>query len=113
MEFDGRKGGRNSDDVLLKGKDNINTNEMEGGKHRSKIVLSEAWWIGTKEENPEELQLDFLEELFEVGQEHVVDKSGGTKYVEEESPETELDDDDNKYLKGFKEVMPIRQRQHA
>jgi len=78
MEFDGRKGGRNSDDicisfacnigcysnekvnrkgrlnltnplnsgdvcinlpveVLLKGKDNINTNEMEGGNHRNKV----------------------------------------------------------------------------
>uniref|UniRef100_A0A2K1X872 Uncharacterized protein n=1 Tax=Populus trichocarpa TaxID=3694 RepID=A0A2K1X872_POPTR len=72
------------------------------------IVFSEAWWIGTKEENPEELKLDFLKELFEEGQEHVVDKSGGTKYVKEESPETELDDDDNKYLKGLKEVMPIQ-----
>ncbi|KAH8482955.1 hypothetical protein H0E87_027631 [Populus deltoides] len=52
-----------------------------------------------------------LNVILKVGQEHVVDKSGGTNYVKEESPETELDDDDddNKYLKGLKEVMPIRQ----
>jgi hypothetical protein len=30
------------------------------------VIKSEAWWIGTKEENPEELKLDFLKELFEV-----------------------------------------------
>ena len=47
--------------------------------------------------------------ILKAGQEHVVDKSGGAKYVKEESPETELDDDDDKYLKGLKEVMPIRQ----
>ncbi|KAK3134293.1 hypothetical protein QOZ80_6AG0547360 [Eleusine coracana subsp. coracana] len=29
----------------------------------SLIVFSEAWWIGTKEENPQELKLDFPEEL--------------------------------------------------
>ncbi|KAH6809356.1 hypothetical protein C2S51_027139 [Perilla frutescens var. frutescens] len=27
------------------------------------IVFSDAWWIGTKEENPEELQLEFPKEL--------------------------------------------------
>jgi len=53
-----------------------------------------------------------LNVILNVGQEHVVDKSGGTNYVKEESPETELDDDDDdddEYLKGLKEVMPIRQ----
>uniref|UniRef100_A0A0E0LFY7 DNA-binding protein RHL1 n=1 Tax=Oryza punctata TaxID=4537 RepID=A0A0E0LFY7_ORYPU len=29
----------------------------------SLIVFSEAWWIGTKEENPEELKLDFPKEF--------------------------------------------------
>lgn len=30
------------------------------------IVFSEAWWIGTKEENPEELQLEFPQNLQDV-----------------------------------------------
>ncbi|KAK3131013.1 hypothetical protein QOZ80_6BG0500950 [Eleusine coracana subsp. coracana] len=29
----------------------------------SLIVFSEAWWVGTKEENPQELKLDFPQEL--------------------------------------------------
>uniref|UniRef100_A0A6N2ND50 DNA-binding protein RHL1 n=1 Tax=Salix viminalis TaxID=40686 RepID=A0A6N2ND50_SALVM len=91
------------------------------------IIFSEAWWIGTKEQNPEELKLDFPKELFEgKGVEcdfkggagagsvnkQVVQKSGGTKYVKEESPETELDDDlsdDNNDFKELKETTPIRQ----
>ncbi|KAB5560781.1 hypothetical protein DKX38_005738 [Salix brachista] len=106
------------------------------------IIFSEAWWIGTKEQNPEELKLDFPKELFEVVSfylslsfffffivflkerfmedilgagsvnKQVVQKSGGTKYVKEESPETELDDDlsdDNNDFKELKETTPIRQ----
>lgn len=91
------------------------------------IIFSEAWWIGTKEENPEELKLDFPNELFEgKGVEcdfkcgagagsvnkQVLQKSGGTKYVKEESPETELDDDlsdDNNDFKDLNETTPIRQ----
>ncbi|KAJ4828754.1 hypothetical protein Tsubulata_035408, partial [Turnera subulata] len=74
------------------------------------IVFSDAWWIGTKEENPEEARLDFPKELME-GQgaaeydfkggagaatvnKQVVPPSRGAKYVEEDSPETELEDDD-------------------
>lgn len=30
------------------------------------IVFSEAWWIGTKEENPQELKLDFPKEFQNV-----------------------------------------------
>lgn len=30
------------------------------------IVFSEAWWIGKKDENPEEARLDFPKELTEV-----------------------------------------------
>ncbi|CAK7338701.1 unnamed protein product [Dovyalis caffra] len=92
------------------------------------IVFSEAWWIGTKEENPEELKLDFPKDLLEVKavecdfkggagagsvNKQVFQKISGTKYVKEESPETELDDDDlsddNQDLKDVKEVTPIRQ----
>ena len=32
----------------------------------SQIVFSEAWWIGTKEENPEEARLDFPKQFLEV-----------------------------------------------
>lgn len=32
----------------------------------SQIVFSDAWWIGTEDENPEETQLDFPKELSEV-----------------------------------------------
>ncbi|CAB4278239.1 unnamed protein product [Prunus armeniaca] len=31
----------------------------------SQIVFSDAWWIGTQAENPEEAQLDFPKELTE------------------------------------------------
>jgi hypothetical protein len=32
-------------------------------KPEEKVVFSDVWWIGTKEENPEEVQLDFPKEL--------------------------------------------------
>lgn len=31
------------------------------------IVFSDAWWIGSKEENPEEIQLSFPENMKTVG----------------------------------------------
>ncbi|CAI0400295.1 unnamed protein product [Linum tenue] len=31
------------------------------------IVFADSWWIGTKEENPEESRLDFPKELIQVG----------------------------------------------
>lgn len=40
------------------------------------IVFSDAWWIGSKEENPEELQLSFPENM-NVGQEDGYDFKGG------------------------------------
>lgn len=36
------------------------------------IVFSDAWWIGKKDENPDELRLDFPKELSEVGYFHIV-----------------------------------------
>ncbi|KAI3870378.1 hypothetical protein MKW98_004888 [Papaver atlanticum] len=71
------------------------------------IVFSEAWWIGTKDENPEEVRLEFPKELKE--EKHVdhdfkggagagpVEISGGIKLREEkrkpQSPTDSLEDD--------------------
>ncbi|KAK1663636.1 hypothetical protein QYE76_051795 [Lolium multiflorum] len=43
----------------------------------SMIVFSEAWWIGTKEENPEELKLDFPEDIQKDGAAEDFDFKGG------------------------------------
>ncbi|XP_043807873.1 DNA-binding protein RHL1 isoform X4 [Manihot esculenta] len=93
----------------------------------SMIVFSEAWWIGRKEENPEEARLDFPKQMFErQGQEDEYDFKGGAgaasvnkqvvhksgfKYVEDESPDTELENDlsdDKNNLKDMKETAQIR-----
>ncbi|XP_015581412.1 DNA-binding protein RHL1 isoform X2 [Ricinus communis] len=91
------------------------------------IVFSEAWWIGTKEENPEEARLDFPKQFLE-GREVEYDFKGGAgaasalinkqvahrsgmKYVEEESPDTELENDlldEKSNLKDLKETTPVR-----
>ncbi|XP_050218432.1 DNA-binding protein RHL1 isoform X2 [Mercurialis annua] len=93
------------------------------------IVFSEAWWIGTQEENPEEVRLDFPKQFLEVqGQQDVYDFKGGAgasavvsatvnkqvvhrsgkKYVEEESPETELEDNSSDDKNDPKETKPVR-----
>ncbi|KAM0869529.1 hypothetical protein ACQ4PT_040619 [Festuca glaucescens] len=41
------------------------------------IVFSEAWWIGTKEENPEELKLEFPEDMQKDGAAEDFDFKGG------------------------------------
>ncbi|KAA8541485.1 hypothetical protein F0562_025448 [Nyssa sinensis] len=71
------------------------------------IVFSDAWWIGRKDENPEEACLEFPKELTE-GQHAEFDFKGGagatseqkqgvnrtgTKCVEQKSPTTEIEDD--------------------
>lgn len=83
----------------------------------SMIVFSDAWWIGRKEDNPDELKLDFPSELSEVkdsdydfkggvsasgSDKSIVSASGGDKPVGKLSKdviepldlETEIDDDD-------------------
>ncbi|XP_022745701.1 DNA-binding protein RHL1-like isoform X2 [Durio zibethinus] len=89
------------------------------------IVFSDAWWIGKKDENPEEARLDFPKELCE-GHLMEYDFKGGAgvasvnkqgiprteiKRVEVESLDTEsgdsLSDDDNN-LKVKMEVTPTR-----
>lgn len=97
------------------------------------IVFSEAWWIGTKDENPEEVRLEFPKELKE--EKHVdhgfkggagagpEEKSGGIKPREEkrkpQSPTDTLEDDidisDDSCpspgitLKDGMDVTPVRQ----
>eukprot|EP00268_Persea_americana_P061091 TRINITY_DN767_c0_g1_i5.p1 TRINITY_DN767_c0_g1~~TRINITY_DN767_c0_g1_i5.p1 ORF type:complete len:434 (-),score=115.62 TRINITY_DN767_c0_g1_i5:986-2287(-) len=71
------------------------------------VVFSDAWWIGKKDENPEEVQLEFPKQLDE-GKHSDYDFKGGAgavsvekptvskprkEYVESPSPDTELKDD--------------------
>ncbi|KAL0417340.1 UNVERIFIED_CONTAM: DNA-binding protein RHL1 [Sesamum latifolium] len=90
------------------------------------IVFSDAWWIGTKDENPEESRLPFPKELnmekhveydFKGGagatRDGILDSGkSATKCLERESPEVCLDDDftdsPNDY-KELAEVTPTRQ----
>lgn len=93
------------------------------------IVFSDAWWIGKKEENPEESRLDFPKEMTE-GQPTEFDFKGGAglasvkekkisttevKHQETQSPELESEDDlsvdlsdDAGILKNKMEVTPTR-----
>ncbi|KAL5749290.1 hypothetical protein ACOSP7_023893 [Xanthoceras sorbifolium] len=88
------------------------------------IVFSDAWWIGRKEENPDEARLDFPKELSE-GQDVEYDFKGGAgatavdkgvptagmKDLEEGSPEAQSEDefsDVEKKLKDKMEVTPVR-----
>ncbi|XP_043695821.1 DNA-binding protein RHL1 isoform X3 [Telopea speciosissima] len=96
------------------------------------IVFSEAWWIGKKDENPEEIQLDFPEELKE-GQNVDVDydfKGGagvtseekpgasnrGKEYVDLKSPRVDSEDDISRDsdpiigddLNNMMDVTPVR-----
>ncbi|KAL5081263.1 hypothetical protein RYX36_009684 [Vicia faba] len=92
------------------------------------IVFSDAWWIGTKDENPEEAKLEIPKELYE-GQQAEHDFKGGAgagaasvvnqsvlktkiKRAELESPETPLDEDSSDSeldLTNTKELAPVRQ----
>ncbi|ERN09413.1 DNA-binding protein RHL1 isoform X2 [Amborella trichopoda] len=70
------------------------------------VVFSDAWWIGKKEANPEELQLEFPKELEAIHSDFdfkggvgatTKEKSGPIKPNEPLSPKTkfEIDDSDN------------------
>ncbi|KAM0945277.1 putative DNA-binding protein RHL1 [Dioscorea sansibarensis] len=96
----------------------------------SMIVFSDAWWIGLKEENPEEEKLEFPME-FKMGEHAGVDFKGGAGASPEEisdgnrpgreykavSPKTGLEDDslDDSYPLAEKntsdvmEATPVRQ----
>ncbi|KAH0456199.1 hypothetical protein IEQ34_014106 [Dendrobium chrysotoxum] len=97
----------------------------------SLIVFSEAWWIGQKEENPEEYQLEFPKDLKE-GKDSDYDFKGGAgatyeeasggqksgkEYVDPPSPDNELESDGSddfstvisKDAKKPIETTPLRQ----
>ncbi|KAJ0048375.1 hypothetical protein Pint_16638 [Pistacia integerrima] len=91
------------------------------------IVFSDAWWIGKKYENPDELRLDFPEELSEgqnleqnfkggVGAASV-NKQGVFKSVmkgsEEESTELESEDDISDVEMKFKDKMEVTPVRHS
>ncbi|KAK7314761.1 hypothetical protein VNO77_33289 [Canavalia gladiata] len=89
------------------------------------IVFSDAWWIGRKDENPEEAKLEFPKELYQ-GQQSEYDFKGGAgaasvvnqgvpitriQRAEQESPMTPTEDDlsDSEInSKDTKELAPVR-----
>ncbi|CAI0400293.1 unnamed protein product [Linum tenue] len=85
------------------------------------IVFADSWWIGTKEENPEESRLDFPKELIQL-QKVEYDFQGGAgaepmnkkivntneaKHAEEDSSESDIEMDGSGAM-DLKEVTPIR-----
>ncbi|KAL2334370.1 hypothetical protein Fmac_015583 [Flemingia macrophylla] len=91
------------------------------------IVFSDAWWIGRKDENPEEAKLEFPKELYEGSQAEYDFKGGAgagaasvvnqavprtrTQRVEQESPKTPTEDDLSESeinLEDTKESVPVR-----
>ncbi|KAG0516374.1 hypothetical protein BDA96_10G356500 [Sorghum bicolor] len=97
----------------------------------SLIVFSEAWWVGTKEDNPEELKLEFPKEFqndgtaadcdFKGGAGGTIDEATGSKagkeIAEPHSPKFASDDDDASEDSDHKDVnntqtmsgTPVRQ----
>ncbi|CAH9088436.1 unnamed protein product [Cuscuta europaea] len=89
------------------------------------IVFSDAWWIGRKDENPEELCMEFPKELnvhqnmehnFKGGAGAACDGKqriikAGTRFVEQESPKLEDEDDiteDQSCAKEYMDITPTR-----
>ncbi|XP_050255466.1 DNA-binding protein RHL1 isoform X2 [Quercus robur] len=92
------------------------------------IVFSEAWWIGTEDENPEEACLDFPNDFNEgqlvecdfkggAGSTSLINKPAGMTYVEPQSPiseELEVDlSDSEKNLKDLIKATPVRHSQRT
>ncbi|XP_019176236.1 PREDICTED: DNA-binding protein RHL1-like isoform X2 [Ipomoea nil] len=87
------------------------------------IVFSDAWWIGRKDENPNEVRLEFPKELnvnaeydFKGGAGAACNgKEGinrtGINFAEQESPKHEQEDDsteDQSNVREFFDITPIR-----
>ncbi|CAN7054305.1 unnamed protein product [Brassica oleracea var. botrytis] len=98
------------------------------------IVFSESWWIGTKEENPEESRLDFPKELSPQAEQTEFDFRGGAGAAaasaasvkttvatpetgsqpterETDSPEVEMDEilsDDGEFMDDKIQVTPVQ-----
>ncbi|KAL2555277.1 DNA-binding protein RHL1 [Forsythia ovata] len=91
------------------------------------IVFSDAWWIGNKDENPEELRLEFPKDL-NLEQHAEYDFKGGAgapcdgrpgfrksaiKCVEQESPQDELEDDLTVSQNNVKESIEVTPTRHS
>lgn len=94
------------------------------------IVFSESWWIGTKEDNPEEARLDFPKELSQVEKTEEFDFRGGAgaaaasvktipetgsqqpTETETDSPEVVMEeilsDDDGEFMDDKIQVTPVQ-----
>ncbi|KAG7594464.1 hypothetical protein ISN45_Aa01g032150 [Arabidopsis thaliana x Arabidopsis arenosa] len=90
------------------------------------IVFSESWWIGTKEENPEEARLDFPKELAQAEQtefdfqggaggaasvKRMVTPETGSQPTETDSPEVDMEDvlsEDGEFLDDKIELTPVQ-----
>ncbi|CAN8321116.1 unnamed protein product [Cochlearia groenlandica] len=94
------------------------------------IVFSESWWIGTKEENPEEARLDFPKELAQAEKQTEFDfrggAGGGVSVKTHATPETGscsqpietdsleavmeefLSDDDGEFMDDKIQVTPVQ-----
>ncbi|ESQ30706.1 hypothetical protein EUTSA_v10011620mg [Eutrema salsugineum] len=90
------------------------------------IVFSESWWIGTKEENPEEARLDFPKELSQAEQTEFDFRGGagaaasvktlatpetGSQPTETDSPEVEMEEvlsEDGEFLDDKIQVTPVQ-----
>ncbi|KAL6997275.1 hypothetical protein U1Q18_007400, partial [Sarracenia purpurea var. burkii] len=92
------------------------------------IVFSDAWWIGRKDENPEEACLDFPSELYEAHHVEYDFKGGagsaselrqgvnksGLKYVElQDSPKIELDVDSSNSPNKLEDLLDVSLVRHS
>ncbi|OMO77983.1 DNA-binding protein RHL1 isoform 1 [Corchorus olitorius] len=91
------------------------------------IVFSDVWWIGKKDENPEEARLEFPKELCEAQQMEYDFKGGAgmasannqsisrteVKHVEVDSLDTESADDISDDEKNFKAKMEVTPTRHS
>ncbi|XP_019200033.1 PREDICTED: DNA-binding protein RHL1-like isoform X2 [Ipomoea nil] len=91
------------------------------------IVFSDAWWIGRKDENPNEVRLEFPKEL-NVHQNAEYDFKGGAgaacngkeginrtgiNIAEQESPKHEQEDDSTEDQSDVKELFDITPSRHS
>ncbi|KAI9087822.1 hypothetical protein K1719_030152 [Acacia pycnantha] len=94
------------------------------------IVFSDAWWIGTKDENPEEARLEFPKELYEglpaeydfkggAGAASVVNQGvpqNRVQCAEKQSPMTPTEDDlldSENNTKDTEDVIPVRRSERT
>lgn len=90
------------------------------------IVFSDAWWIGRRDDNPEEARLEFptdfnmeqIEYDFKGGAGGTYEKKSTTskprvKLGEEQSPKLELQDDSSESLNNSEELAEVTPTRHS